>query len=125
LLYTPGHTTDSVSLWDKASGIVFSGDYLYPADLYAFLPNSSMQDYLATSESLLESLPRGVVFFGAHRTGPPGAPRQGMSNLVDLNRSLESIRDKTTSGEGVYPQVFRVNDEMVILAEPRWLQDWD
>lgn len=125
LLYTPGHTTDSVSLWDKASGIVFSGDYLYPAELYAFLPNSSMTDYLATSESLLASLPPNIVFFGAHRSGPPGAPRQGLPDLVDLKRSLEGIRDGTTVGEGTYPQAFYVNDEMVILAEPRWLQDWD
>lgn len=125
LLYTPGHTTDSISLWDKASGMVFSGDYLYPAELYAFLSNSSMGDYLATSEALLATLPNNVVFFGAHRSGPPGAPRQMMSDLVDLNRSLASIRDRTTAGEGTYPQAFYVNEQMVILAEPRWLQDWD
>ncbi|MDH3439201.1 MAG: MBL fold metallo-hydrolase [Gammaproteobacteria bacterium] len=125
LLYTPGHTTDSISLWDRDGGMVFSGDYLYPAELYAFLSNSRMGDYLSTSESLLATLPNNVVFFGAHRSGPPGAPRQLMSDLVDLNRSLISIRDETTAGEGVYPQVFYVNEQMVILAEPRWLQDWD
>jgi glyoxylase-like metal-dependent hydrolase (beta-lactamase superfamily II) len=125
LLYTPGHTTDSISLWDQSSGMVFSGDYLYPAELYAFVPNSSMTDYLATSESLLATLSPNVVFFGAHRSGPPGAPRQPYSDLVDLNRSLRSIRDETTAGEGTYPQAFYVNERMVILAEPRWLQDWD
>ena len=125
LLYTPGHTTDSVSLWDQAGGMLFSGDYLYPAELYAFLSNSSMSDYLSTSESLLATLPNNVVFFGAHRSGPPGAPRQLMPDLVDLNRSLISIRDETTAGEGTYPQAFYVNEQMVILAEPRWLQDWD
>lgn len=125
LMYTPGHTTDSISLWDQAGGMVFSGDYLYPAELYAFLSNSSMTDYLATAESLLATLPPGTVFFGAHRSGPPGAPRQLMSDLFDLSRSLISIRDRTTAGEGTYPQAFYVNDQMVILAEPRWLQDWD
>ena len=125
LLYTPGHTTDSVSLWDRAGGAVFSGDYLYPAELYAFLPNSSMTAYLETSEALLETLDRNVVFFGAHRSGPPGAPRQYLSALEELNRGLKSIRDGVTMGEGTYPQAFYINDQMVILAEPRWLQDWD
>ena len=104
---------------------MFSGDYLYPAELYAFLPNSSMADFLETSESLLATLDRNVVFFGAHRSGPPGAPRQYLSSLEDLNRGLKNIRNGTTTGEGTYPQAFYINDQMVILAEPRWLQDWD
>lgn len=125
LLHTPGHTNDSVSLWDKENGIVFTGDYLYLSDLYAFGPSARMGDYLSTSQSLLSTLPDDVLIYGAHRGGPPGAPELVFTDLVDLNRSLESIKDRTTSGEGFYPQVFRVNDRIVILAEPRWLQDWD
>jgi hydroxyacylglutathione hydrolase len=124
LLYTPGHTTDSVSLWDRESAIVFSGDYLYPGDLYAFLPNSSMGDYQSTAQALLRELPEGTVFYGAHRVAPPGPPQLGWQDLVDLQRGLGGIRDGTVAGEGVYPQAFVVSDNLTVLAEPRWLQRW-
>ena len=125
LLHTPGHTLDSVSLWDEENGIVFSGDYLYPGELYAFLPNSRMGDYLSTSESLLATLPEDIVFFGAHRSEGPGAPTLTSVDLNDLNSGLEDIKRRLSSGEGSYPQAFYINDRLVILAEPRWLQDWD
>jgi glyoxylase-like metal-dependent hydrolase (beta-lactamase superfamily II) len=125
LLHTPGHTYDSVSLWDEENGLVFSGDYLYTGELYAFLPNSGMGDYLATSESLLSLLPDNVTFFGAHRAEPPGAPTLTSADLDDLNRSLNGIKDGSVKGEGSYPRLFPVNDRLAILAEPRWLQDWD
>ena len=125
LLHTPGHTYDSVSLLDRENGIVFSGDYLYPGNLYAFLPGASMGDYLATSESLLAGLPDDVVFFGAHRAEPPGAPVLTAGDLADLNRGLEGIKAGETAGNGTWPQSFRINERLVILAEPRWLQHWE
>jgi hydroxyacylglutathione hydrolase len=125
LLHTPGHTHDSVSLWDQDNGIVFSGDYLYPADLYAFLPNSRMGDYLLTSRALLSSLPDDVTFFGAHRSTAPGAPKLTTEDLLDLDRGLQAIKNREMTGDGFYPKTFPINDRVVILAEPRWLQDWD
>jgi len=125
LLHTPGHTYDSVSLWDRENGFVFSGDYLYPGELYAFLPGASMGDYLATSESLLAGLPDDVVFYGAHRAAAPGAPVLTAADLADLNIGLGSIKAGETAGEGSYPQHFGINERLAILAEPRWLQNWD
>jgi len=123
--YTPGHTNDSVSLFDAANGIVFSGDYLYPGPLYGFLPNSSMREYLATSAPLIEELPEDVVFFGAHRDAPPGAPKLGYQDLEDLRDALLSMRSGELEGDGFYPQSFVINERLWLLAEPRWLQDWD
>ena len=124
LVSTPGHTTDSVSLLDAANGIVFSGDYLYPGDLYGFLPNSSMADYLAAADDLLGRLDADTRFFGAHRVAPPGAPRLVLDDLEALRAGLVDIRDGRVAGAGTYPQAFLINDRLTMLAEPRWLQRW-
>lgn len=125
VIYTPGHTDDSVSLYDEENKLIFSGDYLYPGPLYAFLPNSSMRDYLATAEPLADRLSPDVTFLGAHRNGPPGLPALKFGDLRDLNQALQRIRDGELGGQGRWPQEFPINDRLTILAEPRLLQDWD
>lgn len=124
LIYTPGHTTDSVSLLDTANRVLFSGDYLYPGDLYGFLPNSSMADYHATALTLLGSLAPDTVLLGAHRVSPPGAPRLSYQDVEDLEAGLRRIRDGEVEGQGGYPQAFPINERLSMLAEPRWLQRW-
>lgn len=124
LLYTPGHTTDSISLYDRANGVLFSGDYLYPGDLYGFLPNSRMGDYLATAESLLAELDGEIVFLGAHRVAPPGPPRLDRGDLEDLRGGLVEIRDGRLEGSAGYPSRFPISERLTMLAEPRWLQRW-
>ncbi|MEZ5559551.1 MAG: MBL fold metallo-hydrolase [Pseudomonadales bacterium] len=125
LLYTPGHTTDSVSLWDRSNGLVFSGDYLYPGNLYAFLPNSSVGDYARTAASLLRELPASTHFLGAHRLAAPGPPTLQWQDLLDLRDGLEGVRRREIPGTGTYPQSFPINEHLTLLAEPRWLQNWD
>lgn len=122
--YTPGHTDDSISLFDAGKGLVFSGDYLYPGPLYGFLPNSSMRDYLATTGPLVDELPRDVIFYGAHRNSPPGPPTLGYGDLEDLRAALIRLRSGELEGEGTWPQSFEINERLWLLAEPRWLQDW-
>ena len=124
LLHTPGHTTDSISLWDEGNGLLFSGDYLYPGDLYGFLPNSSMGEYKATAETLLSVLPGGTRLLGAHRVAAPGAPWLEWRDLQDLDQGLQRIRDGESEGIGTYPQQFPINENLQMLAEPRWLQRW-
>ncbi len=124
LLYTPGHTEDSVSLLDISSGMVFSGDFLYPGPLIAFLPNSSLAAYLRASQDVLSVVDGNTRFLGAHRMAPPGAPRLGLRDLQDLESALVRIRAGEMAAEGVYPVVYEVNSAMQLWAEPAWLQDW-
>ena len=125
IYYTPGHTTDSISLYDAANAMAFSGDYLYPGDLYGFLPNSRMGDYIASAERLVADLPDNVVFFGAHRVTPPGAPKLGFADLTALHEGLKRLKSGDLKGSGGYPEAFRINERMTMLAEPHWLQRWD
>jgi hypothetical protein len=82
-----------------------------------------MQDYLNTASNLLAETP-GLRYFGAHRIAPPGPPELSQQDLMDLKRSLELIRDGKLQGEGLWPTEYIVNEDITILADPRYLQDW-
>ena len=122
VLYTPGHTDDSVSLLDTQNGYLFSGDFLYPGPLFAFLPNSAMGDYLQGVETVLAIATERSRFFGAHRSGPPGIPEQTIRDLVDLENALLAIRAGELKGDGFYPVTYIVSPSVQLLSEPGWLQ---
>ncbi|MFK7732549.1 MAG: MBL fold metallo-hydrolase [Pseudomonadales bacterium] len=124
IVHTPGHSTESISLWDQQNDIMLSGDYIYPGPLYAFLPNSSLTQYYATAKKLLSTVPQSTKYFGAHRSGGPGAPQLNSQDLEDLRKALEHIRDGHINGEGIWPIEYPVNERMKLLAERRALQDW-
>ncbi len=84
-----------------------------------------MGDYLQTAESLVSIVTQEVSIYGAHRAAPPGAPRLSFNDLRDLRGGLVRIREGSLRGEGLYPKVFVVNERLGVVAEPRWLQDWD
>ena len=125
VLYTPGHTDDSISLADQAAGLIFSGDFIYPGPLFGFLPNSNLGDYLQGAETLLTVTRSDSRIFGAHRLGPPGAPVQALTDLHDLRKALFAIHSGDMPGEGIYPITYVINPTLQLLAEPGWLQNWD
>jgi glyoxylase-like metal-dependent hydrolase (beta-lactamase superfamily II) len=124
VLYTPGHTDDSISLFDPVSNYLFSGDFIYPGPLYAFLPNSNLGDYLQGSITLEAIAGEHLRIFGAHRAGPLGMPELALSDLSRLRMTLETIRAGRAQNTGFYPVSYSVNDRIQLLAEPAFLQRW-
>lgn len=124
VLYTPGHTNDSISLLDVRSNAVFTGDYLYPGPLYAFLPNSNMGDYHQATERVLANINAATRLYGAHRPGPPIMPVLSSVDVQDLYSTLNQIRSGSAESEAIYPASYTVNERLVLLTEPTWLQSW-
>lgn len=52
VLFTPGHTADSICLIDRANRILFTADTIYPATLYAHTRDANFDDYYATAQRL-------------------------------------------------------------------------
>jgi glyoxylase-like metal-dependent hydrolase (beta-lactamase superfamily II) len=63
ILYTPGHTTDSISIYESSQGWLFTGDTAYNGPIYLHNNDSSLINY-KTSIDRLSSLPVDHVFPG-------------------------------------------------------------
>ena len=108
ILHTPGHTPTSVSVWEPRIGRLFVGDFLYPGELYAFLPGASLAAYEKTSRRLLWLLPVDVKLYAAHMQEPPAIPMAPVMAYADLQALLGVLASRSAASfdiQGRYPQV--------------------
>ena len=78
VIHLPGHSPGSIGLWEKATGILFSGDAIYDGELLDGLHYSNVPDYLATMERL-----RGLPVTTVHGGHQPSFGRARMIELID------------------------------------------
>jgi len=119
VLSTPGHTTNSVSIWEPEARRLFTGDLAYPTSLYAFLPDSSLSTYVATLDRLSATLPSDTRIYGAHccrNDAPPEAPWLSMADLRDARSAMQNVRDGKAAGRGFIIRRFPVNARMTMLT---------
>jgi len=87
VLGTPGHTPDSVSLLDRANGLLFTGDTYYSGEIYLWSPETDIADYAASIDRIAALEPGLKKLLPAH--GPPVAePRR----LLELGQALQDIQ---------------------------------
>jgi glyoxylase-like metal-dependent hydrolase (beta-lactamase superfamily II) len=131
VLWTPGHTPTSVSLYDARRHQVFVGDFLYPGHLYAFLPGASRSAYLSTSTRLLATIDPASRIYTAHMAGPPApvkAPVLQLADLAALEKTLSGLRDgslETIPAGSLdtvasYPRVFPVRGTLTFATGYPW-----
>ncbi|HEY4191966.1 MAG TPA: MBL fold metallo-hydrolase [Mesorhizobium sp.] len=84
VLHLPGHSPDSIGLFDEKDGTFFSGDAIYDDTLLDDMPDSDRAAYRLTMQRLL-SLPIGV----GHGGHGPSFSRRRMIEIANeyLNRS--------------------------------------
>jgi glyoxylase-like metal-dependent hydrolase (beta-lactamase superfamily II) len=76
VLHLPGHSPGSIGLWDRSTGVLFSGDAVYDGPLLDDLDGSDLEAYVATVRRLRD-LPVTVVH-GGHE------PSFGRARLVEI-----------------------------------------
>jgi hydroxyacylglutathione hydrolase len=93
VLSAPGHTPESLVLYDAAAGQLFSGDYLYPGDLFAFAPGSDLVAYRDTARRLLDLTAdrRDVAIYGAHVQDASASARQSVVALEAVERATDAL----------------------------------
>ena len=123
VIHTPGHSPDSVSLFDRQAKILFAADYVYPGSLYAQIPGADLADYLNTGESLLLILDEETHLLCAH--GKPDKQRQHrapMLNREDIADLAEALRKLKKSGER--PEKWPVNERLSLLTGGGAFASW-
>jgi len=124
LISVPGHTPESVVLFDPAANRLFAGDFIYLSEIYAFLPGANLRDYATSAERLAHLLNDKSIIFGGHgcdRMPVVEVPILGRSDVTALRRALELADGSNAAGSGWYPREFKVNDRMRLLAKYPWM----
>ena len=123
LLYTPGHSPDSVSLFDVATNTLLAADFIYPGPLYAQVPGADLQAYLASAQSLLPLLGEATAIYGAHgmadAQGNHDVPQLGRTDVADLLVALETLKQS-----GKQLSRWPVNDRMHLLLGAKAFAAW-
>jgi glyoxylase-like metal-dependent hydrolase (beta-lactamase superfamily II) len=119
VLWTPGHTATSISVFDPAAKLLFAGDLIYPTSLYEFIPDSSLSAFAATADRLLTTLPADTAIYGAHccrNDVPAQAPWLSMGDLRDAAAAVKAIDAGAAKGRGVIVRRFPVNSRMTLIT---------
>ncbi|HET9839073.1 MAG TPA: MBL fold metallo-hydrolase [Candidatus Angelobacter sp.] len=83
VIATPGHTPDSISLWDAANGLLFTGDMYYPGPIFLYRPETDLDAYEASIGKMITL--QAKLLLPAHNV-PVADP-------ADLPRALAAMRD--------------------------------
>ncbi len=75
VMHLPGHSPGGIALWEKATGILLSGDVVYDGPLIDDCYHSDVGDYLASMERL-RALPVAAVHGGHFPSFGPARFRQ-------------------------------------------------
>jgi glyoxylase-like metal-dependent hydrolase (beta-lactamase superfamily II) len=95
VLYTPGHSPDSLCLLDEREGLLFAGDTLITGDFWAHTPDTEIAVFAATLRRLAEQLAGQLrAVFPAHTL----RYRVGPSFLRTAADAFEAIVDGSSAG---------------------------
>ena len=103
VIATPGHTPDAISLFDRANGLLFTGDTYYPAPIWLFRPETDLDAYAASIRRLAALAPQVKIVLGAHNVpvaSPDVLPR--LVKAFDLVRTGKVAPTPASSGKVLY-----------------------
>ena len=104
VIFTPGHTPDSLSLLDRRNGLLFTGDTFYPGPIYLFVPETDFAAYTRSVARLAAIEPQVKLLLPAHNV--PVAEPVFLSRLATAVQQVNQGRAKSQVTEGHREYVF-------------------
>jgi len=99
VIATPGHTPDAICLFDRANGLLFSGDTYYPGPIWLYRPETDLVAYGKSVQRLAVLQPQVRLVLGAHNV--PVAPPQVLGQLAAAFEKVQAGRVQyKPAGEG-------------------------
>ena len=120
IIHTPGHSADSISLFDRDRKFLFSGDFICPGFNGTITPGGNLEDYLKTTGNLLDTLPPETKLLTSHRDKalePFGAPVLEYADLVDLENAIKKIMAGKLKGKGYFIYSYPVNEKIKLIVD--------
>ena len=90
VLFTPGHTPDSLCLLDRSRKELFTGDTFYPDEIWLWWPETDLHAYQESIQRIAALAPSLVVLRGAH-----SAPEADPALLAKVAAALPRARSGT------------------------------
>lgn len=90
IIKTPGHSPDSICLFEMKKSWLFSGDTLYPAPIYLHLKESNLNDYKKSIKKLLKL--KITKIFPAHDDF--SFPKKNLNKIYKLLTSGKKLKKK-------------------------------
>lgn len=86
VLLVPGHTDDSLALFERESGLLWTGDIFYEGPIWLFAPETDLAAYEKSLARLVALVPQLTALLPAHNT-PSVAPEM----LVRTQEALQIV----------------------------------
>jgi len=115
IIATPGHTPDAISLFDRANGLLFTGDTYYPAPIWLFRPETDLKAYAASISRLNALAPNLRVALGAHNI--PVASPAVLTRLVSAFAAVRAGKVPSTP-DSPGKVLYKVGDISFLMSEP-------
>ena len=93
VVYTPGHSPDSICLLDRNARLLWTGDTFYPAAIYIHLPGSDLDAFIKSYERM--------IALSSHYDRLLPSHNEPYVQKAALERVLQAAQD-IRAGKGVY-----------------------
>jgi len=132
VLHTPGHTPDSLSLWDARTRGLFVGDTVYEREPIIFPPQGDIVRWFATMDFLIDFVRKKnageadedrVLLHAGHDTSGADAMdvlEQGRAFVVNVVRGTVKLKDRRTV-DGITVVSYERSDRRFSLRCPEKL----
>jgi glyoxylase-like metal-dependent hydrolase (beta-lactamase superfamily II) len=102
VLFTPGHTPDSLMLLDRKNGLLFTGDTFYPGPIYLFVPETDFAAYTRSVNRLAALEPQLKLLLPAHNV--PVADPIFLTRLAAAVQQVNNggLKARVTEGQREY-----------------------
>ena len=115
VIATPGHAPDAISLFERASGLLFTGDTYYPAPIWLYRPETDLEAYAASIRRLAALAPQVKVVLGAHNI--PVAPPSVLPRLVTAFQTVRAGKTSATPA-AAGRVIYKVDDISFLMRSP-------